>query len=1021
MAPRRPPLSRVDLNVSASDRQLSQDQNRDATGEPLQKRRKLALHAPQPTLSVLAASYHDGPSTRAQSRSKKEEVTQHCPEPIRSKPKNAQAASRVTNVLPRPSSRPTSAAITRSKRLERKSSSRPTNPQKPAKLRKRAKDVATAVSSAANDVPPGVGPFPGPSIAESIIPGRPPSPIKSMKGTPQTHSNGTTSGPASMQHSQGNPSIDVDNSLSPATVGASSSGAESKAPTATRQNVVDAVVMTVPAAASELEHTPASSALPSQDQPDDQSNLDPPTVAPASLAHLSGQRLRTRRLASRILNRDELIAALRKARNNSTFLPKDWQVEACYRILAGWDGIVAAGTGTGKSLIWLLATLASTKSTFLVITPLKAIQSEQVRNLRNLGMRAVALNENTLRAAAPRTMIGRVRHKRGRPARRDVLADIVRGKVRVVFSSPETLLRNLRVSKLIYTSVWAKSLAGIFVDEAHVVYDWGRHQMKGRGKETAPFRPEYGKLGLVRARFGSNIPVLALSATLPSSTLREVFHALEFGRLPFFALDVGVEREATSYEVESLHHPARSFLDLAQLFDRNASSSSELPQTLVYVNSRKEATDAAAAIKRMLPPRFQSAITSITALSSDQHKRTVLKVKFPCGKVRILVATEAVGMGVDLPSVDMVIQWRLPKDFKSLVQHFGRGARRAGQTTRAILLMDKGQLGELRQQEELRRLEELRAVERLKQVEQVSKDESSSPNATAAPSTGLTPRSTPNSAPRTASMPQPPPNASSPVCSEEKNDPLLRSWVTSEACHRQALRSMLKLDFDLLRYLLGTKTTVTNTEKIGQSPVSSPNLPNDAPLVYFWEQTHSQNSPSTSTYCCRPCGLQLDSMRRWEVTASEPRQTPRLSRTPLYPEVTELRTSLGKVLCDWRKTVFQSSSLKSFMGAYVVMENAPLYDLVDQATRILARHMYTHHIDKTYVGELLGPASGVDPDVFASLADVLLQWATENSTQPIADALTPTGHLPLRRRAALAKTGLSHTPTVASNISLATN
>ncbi|KAE8219208.1 hypothetical protein CF319_g7059 [Tilletia indica] len=79
-----------------------------------------------------------------------------------------------------------------------------------------------------------------------------------------------------------------------------------------------------------------------------------------------------------VLGITELIDAARTALKNPTFLPKPWQLEAVYRMLAGSDGIVAAGTGAGKSMVWLLAALAARTANFLVITPLKAIQEEQV-------------------------------------------------------------------------------------------------------------------------------------------------------------------------------------------------------------------------------------------------------------------------------------------------------------------------------------------------------------------------------------------------------------------------------------------------------------------------------------------------------------------------------------------------------------------------------------------------------------------------------------------------------------------
>ncbi|CAD6904368.1 unnamed protein product, partial [Tilletia caries] len=102
------------------------------------------------------------------------------------------------------------------------------------------------------------------------------------------------------------------------------------------------------------------------------------------------------------------------------------------------------------------------------------------------------------------------------------------------------LFNNSRVSTAVTGSRWAKDLCAIVVDEAHVVYDWG---IVRSNSNKAPFRPEFGKLAVLRAKFNSNVPLLAMSATLNGPSLPAICTALQFGRLPFFALDVGKERD----------------------------------------------------------------------------------------------------------------------------------------------------------------------------------------------------------------------------------------------------------------------------------------------------------------------------------------------------------------------------------------------------------------------------------------------------------------------------------------------
>ncbi|KAE8239475.1 hypothetical protein A4X06_0g8246, partial [Tilletia controversa] len=95
-----------------------------------------------------------------------------------------------------------------------------------------------------------------------------------------------------------------------------------------------------------------------------------------------------------------LTAAVRAAMHNMNFIPKPWQVETVYRIIAGMDGVVAAGTGSGKSMIWYYIPLILPKAKILVMTALKEIEKQQVELLRAAGISAVALNADTLNTEA---------------------------------------------------------------------------------------------------------------------------------------------------------------------------------------------------------------------------------------------------------------------------------------------------------------------------------------------------------------------------------------------------------------------------------------------------------------------------------------------------------------------------------------------------------------------------------------------------------------------------------------------
>ncbi|CAD6964848.1 unnamed protein product, partial [Tilletia laevis] len=238
-----------------------------------------------------------------------------------------------------------------------------------------------------------------------------------------------------------------------------------------------------------------------------------------------------------------LTAAVRAAMHNMNFIPKPWQVETVYRIIAGMDGVVAAGTGSGKSMVWYYIPLILPKAKILVMTALKKIEKHQlgmVELLRAAGISAVAHNADTLNTESCRR--AHKQDKKGKGKASSPLHLVEDGTAQVVFASPEMLFNNSRVSTAVTGSRWAKDLCAIVVDEAHVVYDWG---IVRSNSNKAPFRPEFGKLAVLRAKFNSNVPLLAMSATLNGNGpfLPAICTALQFGRLPFFALDVGKERD----------------------------------------------------------------------------------------------------------------------------------------------------------------------------------------------------------------------------------------------------------------------------------------------------------------------------------------------------------------------------------------------------------------------------------------------------------------------------------------------
>ncbi|KAK0519934.1 hypothetical protein OC834_007214, partial [Tilletia horrida] len=119
----------------------------------------------------------------------------------------------------------------------------------------------------------------------------------------------------------------------------------------------------------------------------------------------------------------------------------------------------------------------------------------------------------------------------------------------------------------------------------------------------------------------------------------------------------------------------------------------DVPKTLIYVRTRAAAYEAATLLQArydLLGPSFGGLVRPFTALSSDTFKTDTLQKDFrPGGRVRILVATEAGGLGIDIPDIKQVIQYELPSSLLDLAQHFGRTMRSKEESGLAILFAQR--------------------------------------------------------------------------------------------------------------------------------------------------------------------------------------------------------------------------------------------------------------------------------------------------------------------------------------------
>ncbi|KAJ6461133.1 P-loop containing nucleoside triphosphate hydrolase protein [Mycena vitilis] len=176
-----------------------------------------------------------------------------------------------------------------------------------------------------------------------------------------------------------------------------------------------------------------------------------------------------------------------------TFIPELWQIYLVSRILRGFDSVFLAGTGYGKSLIFEgLAVLGGKKKVVIVISPLKALERDQVDQARKKGINAIMINEDNTKTAS--------------------LWKEARTTAQLVYISPEMACSDSFI-RLWKDPKFRGRITALIVDEAHCIDVWGDE-----------FRPEYKKLEMLRSYTGQEVPFVACTATASTSTFDTIWN-----------------------------------------------------------------------------------------------------------------------------------------------------------------------------------------------------------------------------------------------------------------------------------------------------------------------------------------------------------------------------------------------------------------------------------------------------------------------------------------------------------------
>lgn len=310
---------------------------------------------------------------------------------------------------------------------------------------------------------------------------------------------------------------------------------------------------------------------------------------------------------------------------------------------SGKDTLGLMPTGGGKSITFQVPALAQ-EGVCIVITPLIALMKDQVQHLRNRGIMAAAIYSGM-----------------SRPEIVTTLENCILGDTKLLYVSPERIASPLFITKLGHMKV-----SFITVDEAHCISQWGYD-----------FRPSYLHIADIR-RLKPDTPVLALTATATHQVIDDIQDRLSFSQKNVFRMSF--ERKNLAYVVRETEDKIGEMTHILQTMTGCS---------IVYVRSRKQTKEISDLLnKNDISATFYHA--GLEPRVKDERQKL-----WSNDEVRVMVATNAFGMGIDKPDVRMVIHITAPSSIEAYFQEAGR-AGRDGQKAYAVLLHQKSDNAKLR-------------------------------------------------------------------------------------------------------------------------------------------------------------------------------------------------------------------------------------------------------------------------------------------------------------------------------------
>lgn len=306
-------------------------------------------------------------------------------------------------------------------------------------------------------------------------------------------------------------------------------------------------------------------------------------------------------------------------------------------VLSKTDTMALMPTGGGKSITFQVPAMLF-RGTTLVVTPLISLMKDQVDNLRSIGIKATAIHSGMTRDDINKA-----------------LDNCIFGEYKFLYCSPERLSSSLFIKRITDAQI---SL--IVIDECHCISQWGYD-----------FRPDYLNILDIRGLF-PDVPMLALTATATPEVVEDIKHILGFSQQSAFH-SMSFLRSNLSYSIRRTENKKNMMLYILSKVEGSA---------IVYCRNReltKELSD-------LLNEKGFTSTFFHAGLSNSQREHR--QDKWKSGEIRVMVATNAFGMGIDKANVRIVIHYSMPSSMEEYFQEAGRSGR-DGKRSYAVVMVSK--------------------------------------------------------------------------------------------------------------------------------------------------------------------------------------------------------------------------------------------------------------------------------------------------------------------------------------------